>query len=103
MQLLQSIRSKVRAAGPLAALLVLGGALFLARSAGAAAPANDTCAGAVVIPSTSFPYLTPVLTNIHESTLDGDPTPNTNCAIGAVRGVWYSFTPNQSGHYTFST
>ncbi len=67
----------------------------------AAVPANDTCAGAITIPVTSFPYLTPVVTNVQEATLTGDPLPS--CVEGAVRGVWYQITPSQSGIYSFST
>ncbi len=83
--------------------LALGplGFLLAPLSGLAAPPANDTCAGAVVIPTASFPYLTPLLTNMHEATLAGDPLPS--CVGGAVRGVWYQITPTQSGLYSFST
>lgn len=79
---------------------VLGGALgtFTVQ---AAPPVNDTCAGAVVIPTASFPYFTPVLTNMLEATLTDDPLPG--CVAGAERGVWYQITPTQSGIYSFST
>ncbi|HKX62613.1 MAG TPA: hypothetical protein VJS65_12225 [Verrucomicrobiae bacterium] len=79
-------------------------ALATTLSALAAPPANDTCAGAVVIPSNAtFPYLTPILTNINEATLTNDPIPSPSCIVGAARGVWYQFTPPQTGTYSFST
>jgi len=63
-------------------------------------PANDDCAGALVIPpSGPFPYLTTVVDNTG-ATNTNDPT-NT-CQANANAGVWYSFTPSQSGSYTLS-
>jgi len=63
-------------------------------------PANDECAGALVIPpSGPFPYLTTVVDNTG-ATNTNDPT-NT-CQASANAGVWYSFTPSQSGSYTLS-
>jgi hypothetical protein len=68
----------------------------------AAPPANDNCSSPVVIPNTTFPYLTPILTNINEATkLPSDPEPT---CIGETRkNVWYRFTPAITGIYTFST
>jgi hypothetical protein len=99
MQLMESIRRNGRVAAT--ALSLVFWALVMVHSAGGAPPPNDGCVGAIVIPSTSFPYLTAVLSNVNEATLVGDPSPS--CIIGAARGVWYSFTPSQSGVYTFST
>jgi hypothetical protein len=108
---MESIRTKPRRGGAWRRLLFLGLLLGLFGLLGllgigmgramAAPPANDTCAGAVLIPSTTFPYWTPILTNIDEATLDGDPLPS--CIGGARRGVWYRFVPSQDGTYTFST
>src|SRR6266496_3272908 len=70
---------------------------------GASPPPNDTCAGAVLIPGNGpFPYLTPTIPDMRLATDAGDPSP-TNCAIGATRGVWYSFTPSSNALYTLST
>src|SRR6185436_8873031 len=68
----------------------------------AAAPANDRCAAAEVIPGAGpFPYLSSIVTNIHEATTVGDPPPPTNCYAGQIsRSVWYQFTPAQSTLYT---
>src|SRR4029079_4150348 len=73
----------------------------------ASAPANDQCSTSQVIPSSGpFPYLTSV-TDISDADIVGDPDPTqTTCPITGLfarRSVWYSFTPNQSGRYTFST
>ncbi len=71
---------------------------------GASPPANDSCAGAVLIPANGpFPYLTPTIPDMRLATAAGDPSPSTNCAIDATRGVWYSFTPGSNALYTFST
>lgn len=69
----------------------------------AAAPANDTCAGAQVIPGAgAFPYKTALVTNVQEATMTGDPLPA--CYDGPVfRAIWYRFTPAVGGSYTFST
>lgn len=87
--------------GALAMLAGLSVAWQAGVPAGGAPPANDTCAGAVVIPAGSYPYLTAVLTNVNEAQLTGDPLPG--CIAGAQRGVWYRFTPAESGTYTLST
>src|SRR5678816_1913482 len=76
--------------------------LCVVADAGATPPGNDTCAGAMIIPSTTFPYLTPVVPNMNEATLSpGDPVPQ--CIGGSRSNVWYRFTPNQTALYTFST
>src|SRR5437867_293161 len=85
-------------------LLAVSLVFFNALSAlGATPPANDTCGGAVLIPGSGpFPYLTPTIPDMRPATDAGDPSP-TNCAIGATRGVWYTFTPAANALYTFST
>lgn len=67
------------------------------------APANDTCAGAQVIPASGpFPHLTTPV-NLLDATSGGDPT--IDCAFQDLysRGVWYRFAPTQGGIYNFST
>ena len=72
---------------------------------GAAPPANDTCAGAEVIPSDGpFPHLT-VIRNISLATTNGDP-PAPSCVdsvTSLTRSVWYSFRPAASGRYVISS
>lgn len=66
-----------------------------------AAPPNDTCFGAEVIPTGGpFPFLTTVVTAT-AATSDPD-LPNTSCASGNI-AVWYRFTPPTTGDYLFST
>jgi hypothetical protein len=68
-------------------------------------PANDTCAGAEVIPGSGpFPYLTQIA-DTTLATITGDPpqlppscTTNTFAAT-----VWYRFTPSASRTYAVST
>lgn len=75
--------------------------ISLACYARAAAPVNDTCAGALVI-SNSFPYLTPVV-DLLDATTNGDPQIEP-CFEGVVsRSVWYRFTPLVTADYTIST
>lgn len=62
-------------------------------------PANDTCAGAEVIPAGGpFPHLTSVV-DMAGATSAGEPAP----ACAYDRGVWFKFTPAVSGTYVFST
>ena len=63
-----------------------------------AAPANDVCSGAIVIPNT-FPNITPVV-NSYEATSTADP--GTFCAT-TTHSLWYSFVPAVSGTYRFTT
>ena len=71
----------------------------------AAAPPNDTCANAQVIPSTGpFPYVTDSV-DLSDATILGDP-PTPSCPTfpdTASRSVWYRFTPTFSDFYRFST
>jgi hypothetical protein len=73
-----------------------------------AAPSNDTCAGAEVIPAAGpFPYYSAV-TNVSEATQTGDPIP-ANLPSGCTSatslgfGTWYAFTPTSTGSYRIST
>lgn len=67
-----------------------------------AAPANDQCPGAELIPPAGpFPYQTSLLPDISSATLNGDPAPPT-CQPNVSRSVWYSFTPASTGAYSFS-
>src|SRR5207244_3820930 len=65
-------------------------------------PANDLCAGAVVIPPAGpFPFLTSPV-DITNATITGDP-PIPSCQTNVSRSIWYSFTPAVTGSYTIST
>src|SRR5262245_54426460 len=67
----------------------------------AAPPANDTCAGAVIVPGSGpYPFLSP-LVDLAEATTAGDPPPPT-CQSNVSRGVWFAFTPAIDNEYTFS-
>jgi hypothetical protein len=66
-----------------------------------AAPGNDTCAGAEIIPGGGpFPALS-ATHNITDATTTGDP-PAPSCQSDVSRSIWFSFTPLASGYYTFS-
>jgi hypothetical protein len=71
-----------------------------------AAPANDLCSGAEVIPGAGpFPALSSVTANISDATTTGDPVAVPSCAFagGPVsRSIWYSFTPAATASYTLS-
>ncbi len=68
----------------------------------AAAPANDKCPGAEVIPPAGpFPYQSSLVTNLNEATTTGEPLPS--CVTSASRGLWYSFTPQVTADYRIST
>jgi uncharacterized repeat protein (TIGR01451 family) len=68
-----------------------------------AASANDTCAGAQIIPPGPFPVLTTTV-NIAENTDAGDPPVPACAAAGnaAYGAAWYSFTPTISNTYFFN-
>jgi hypothetical protein len=67
------------------------------------APANDTCAGAEVIPPAGpFPYLTSVTADITDATTTGDP-PLPSCQDSLSRSIWYTFTPSATANYTISS
>lgn len=87
------------------ARLLLSAAIlaFPALSASAAAPVNDRCAGAIVIPATGpFPFLTAQV-DITDATSTGDP-PVPSCTFADVsRGVWYQFRPGTTDVYRLST
>ncbi len=66
-----------------------------------AAPANDLCSGAEVIPAAGpFPYLSSVV-DITEATSAGDP-PSPSCQANISRSVWFAFQPSTTAPYTFS-
>src|SRR5882672_11390494 len=69
-----------------------------------AAPTNDVCTGAFIIPRAGpFPYLSPIV-NISSATTPGDPLPPGDYYPSRViRGVWYKFTPAVSASYTLAT
>src|ERR1044071_7839933 len=60
---------------------------------GAAAPANDTCTGALAIPDAGpFPYRTPLVADIRSATTNGE-TVLPSCAFDVTRSIWYRFHP----------
>ena len=75
---------------------------LLSSPAFGAAPANDLCANADLIPGNGpFPHLTP-LRDLTEATQTGDPRLPI-CQTNVARSVWYRFTPSQTGLYALST
>src|SRR5262245_6403076 len=76
--------------------------LFSGLKAQGAAPTNDRCAFAIVIPTNGpFPYLTAEV-DISEATTTNDP-PAPSCQSFVSRSVWYSFRPATTDSYLFST
>ncbi|HYP25781.1 MAG TPA: BACON domain-containing carbohydrate-binding protein [Blastocatellia bacterium] len=66
-------------------------------------PANDTCAGAIVIPASGpFPHLTPTVADITDATSTGDPVQPV-CQTNLSRSIWYSFTPSATAVYEISS
>jgi len=66
-----------------------------------AAPANDFCAGAEVIPGGGpFPAVSGAY-DITDAATAGDP-PSPSCQANVSRSVWFKFTPSSTGLYTFS-
>ncbi|MFM1769150.1 MAG: hypothetical protein RJA22_1679 [Verrucomicrobiota bacterium] len=81
-------------------------AALLPQAGLAAAPGNDLCSGAVMIPGQGpFPhYAAPVA--LAEATVTGQEAVLTNAAgfcQTVSRGVWYTFTPTTNAFYTLST
>lgn len=69
-----------------------------------AAPTNDVCSGATIIPRAGpFPYLSPVV-DISTATIPNDPpAPGPYYPTRVIRGVWYKFAPAVSASYTLAT
>jgi hypothetical protein len=68
----------------------------------AAAPPNDTQAGAQLIPGSGpFPYLTTPVDAAGATTL-GDPA-TLVCGNTVSRSVWYRFIPGETATYAIST
>ncbi len=69
-----------------------------------AAPANDLCAGAMIIPGSGpFPYSTPVV-DISTATTTGDPVlPGEFYPTRVIRSAWFTFTPTANGSYTIAS
>jgi len=80
--------------------------LFFSALFAAAQPANDRCAGAIVIPGAG-PFPAKTLSQILDgATTVGDPPfppPATSFDTNITQSVWYKFTPAVSGLYTVST
>src|SRR5690349_21703293 len=81
--------------------LIAACALLLFPAMAGAAPANDTCAGAIQMPAAA-PFLTAVL-DISTATLTGDPPVPDFYTNKLSRSVWYRFTPAANALYTIST
>ena len=63
-----------------------------------AAPANDTCAGAILV--SSVPFSSQVI-DVRDATTNGDPDPLPPYT-GLTRSIWFKFIPAASGLYTLS-
>src|SRR5688572_2417399 len=83
-------------------LTIAAAAIIGVSSAPAAAPPNDRCANAIVIPANGpFPHLTmPV--DITDATLTNDP-PAPACQTDVSRSVWYLFRPAVTDTYRITT
>jgi len=76
-----------------------------AASPSPAAPANDSCAGAMSIPGAGpFPHYTPLI-DITDATISpSDPSlSNPFLSTRVAKSVWYIFTPTASAVYTITT
>jgi hypothetical protein len=81
---------------------LLGASLLSAQTP--APPANDTCAGAIVVPSaiaSTAPYLSPVV-EVSGATVAGDPALPMDCGTNVSRSIWFRFTPSTTALYTLS-
>jgi len=68
-----------------------------------AAPANDLCSGAEVIPGSGpFPYFSSVVADVASATTAGDPPVPSCSAPGVSHSVWYRFVPAATALYTAS-
>jgi hypothetical protein len=66
------------------------------------APSNDTCSGALIIPTGPLPQCSAVVADITDATTTGDPgVPS--CQSDVSRSVWFRFVPQASGSYRFTT
>ncbi len=63
---------------------------------------NDACANAIVIPGTSTSFVS-TATDITNATRGGDEPAITTCTNFVDNTIWYSYTPSQTGDYTFSS
>lgn len=94
-----------RPPGMVLLLLTLVCFLSLIAGTGTAAPANDNCAGAELIPGAGpFPHRTAV-TDITTATtaVTDPPITNSYLATRVIRSVWYRFTPSVTALYTITT
>ncbi|MBS1149067.1 MAG: hypothetical protein H6Q89_765, partial [Myxococcaceae bacterium] len=64
-------------------------------------PANDQCAGALVIPTATFPVTTAVV-DIGNATNTNDQVPST-CTTNVGFGVWWTFAPTTTADYTIAS
>jgi hypothetical protein len=86
---------------------MLAGCLFLFSALlAAAAPSNDQCSGAEVLPSAGPFPLVSLQRALDGATTFGDPPfppPETSFDTNITQSVWYKFTPAASDLYTIST
>jgi hypothetical protein len=67
-------------------------------------PANDSCAGALIVPSTISPfapYLSPEI-EVTGATTSGDPALPMDCGTNVSRSIWFRFAPGTNALYTLS-
>jgi uncharacterized repeat protein (TIGR01451 family) len=65
-------------------------------------PSNDQCSGAEIIPAAGpFPYMSGAY-DITDATSTGDPA-LPSCQTDVSRSIWFRFTPQASGNFTFAT
>lgn len=82
--------------------LVVSAMIPFLSSVAFAAPPNDKCAGAEVIPPAGpFPHLSTFIPDLTTATTNGDPFPS--CVNTFSRGVWYAFTPAVTAEYQIGT
>ena len=76
--------------------------LWASRPLQAVAPANDLCAGSVIVPASGpFPWMSQVISNMSDATTAGDPA-LPSCQSSVSRSVWFKFVPSATAGYTFS-
>jgi hypothetical protein len=63
---------------------------------------NDSCDGALIIPSSGLPYLTPFSDTRLAGKVGDPPAPSCATPLGLDRSVWFRFQPAVNGRYNFS-
>lgn len=87
------------------ALVTLVSLLGLPELLWSAAPPNDVCSAAILVPASGpFPYLSPVV-DVTDATTVGDPPlppPSTFFDTNVTHSVWFRFVPAVTANYTLS-